>query len=182
MLTKILLIAGLLALVACSPAVIPSSAPTPSSMPPTTTALPPTETPVPPAATPVAEYERISPTAIRIKDTVITAEAVISPVRFELTFNSSVPTASAGTVDSSVKDVTFEFPDGPVLELEPNYGGGGGGGGDPQGNQVGEAMQGYLVKGPLQSGQLIHLIAYAVLDPSTGVTEPVPFEFYLLVQ
>jgi len=47
---------------------------------------------------------------------------------------------------------------------------------------MGTAMQGFKVEPPLTSGQLIHIIAYATFNPSTGVTEPVPFEFYLLVR
>lgn len=182
MITKILFITGLLALVACSSAVIPIGTPTPSSIPPTTTALPATETPVSPTATPVPEYERISPTAIRIKDAVITADAVLSPDKFELTFHSSVPGGSPEKTDPAVMEIKFEFPDGPELVLEHSYGGGGGGGGDPLGYDTGTAMQGYMVKSSLTSGQLIHIIAYAIINPSTGVTEPVPFEFYLLVR
>jgi len=80
----------------------------------------------------VPQYERLSPTAIQIKDAVITAEAVISPGNFELTFHTSVPGASPDKIDPAVMDIKFEFPDGPRLVLEPSHGGGGGGGGDPQ--------------------------------------------------
>jgi hypothetical protein len=178
---KSLFLASLFLLAACSPAVIATTTSSLTPGLPTAILLPPTATPIPPAETPVPEYERLSPTAIRVNGVVITADAVLSPEKFELTYNFSIPAALSGKVVSGASETTFMFPDGPEIVLVPNYGGGGGGGGE-QGFETGSAMQGYLVKTPLQSGQLIHLIAYATLDPSTGVTEPVPFEFYLLVQ
>jgi hypothetical protein len=183
---KSLFLSSLFILAACAPVATPTVAPsvmsTSTPISPTATSIPPAETPIPPTATVIPEFERLSPTAIRIKDAVISADATLTPEKFELIFNNSIPNASAGKVDPSVKHTTFEFPDGPVLVLTPNYGGGGGGGGDTQGNETGAAIQGYLVKSHLQSGQLFHLIVYATFDPSTGLTEPVPFEFYLLMQ
>jgi hypothetical protein len=179
----------LFVLAACAPAATPTVIvststtlpPTASPLPPTETLIPPTETAIPPTGTPVPEYERLSPTAIRVNGVVITADAVLSPEKFELTYNWSIPAALSGKVVSGASATTFKFPDGPEIVLQPNYGGGGGGGGE-NGYETGTAMQGYLVKTALESGQLVHLIAYATLDPSTGVTEPVPFEFYILVQ
>jgi len=186
--TKSFLLASLFLLAACSPAVMPTVEststtipPSPTLQPPTATPIPPTETLIPATATPMFEYERLSPTAIRVDGVVITADAVLSLEKFELTYNWSIPAALSGKVVSGASETTFKFPDGPEITLQPNYGGGGGGGG-AQGYETGSAMQGYLVKTALESGQLVHLIAYATLDPSTGVTKPVPFEFYLLVQ
>ena len=171
----------LFVLAACAPAATPTVESTSTTVLPTATLQAPTNTPIPPTVTPVPEYERLSPTAIRVKGVVITADAVLSPEKFELTYNWSIPAAVSGKVVSGASETTFKFPEGPEIVLLPNYGGGGGGGGD-QGYETGSAMQGYLVKTALESGQLVHLIAYATLDPSTGVTKPVPFEFYLLVR
>jgi hypothetical protein len=186
--SKSFLLVNLFLLAACIPAMTQTVESASTTVPPTATLLspaktpiPPTETSIPPTATPVPEYERLSPTAIRVNGVVITADAVLSPEKFELTYNWSIPVALSGKVISGASETTFKFPEGPEIVLQPNYGGGGGGGGD-QGYETGSAMQGYLVKTTLESGQLVHLIAYATLDPSTGVTEPVPFEFYLLVQ
>ena len=180
--SSLILLASLIILAACSPAAQSTLVPSSTPVPPTMTSLPPTETVIPPTATPESQYERLSPTAIRIKDAVVTADAVISPEKFELTFHMSIPGSSPEKIDPAVTDIKFRFPEGPDLVLEPSHGGGGGGGGDPQGYDTGSAMQGYTVNPPLVSGQLIHLIAYATFNPSTGVTEPVPFEFYLLVR
>jgi len=149
--------------------------------------------------TPTTElpYEVLSPTQIRIDNTVFEVVANITPsiLRFDVVgrfppdspcvpAEFPVTTTPECYLPPIVNDVQFSFPSPEsFIELEPYGGGGGGGGGgdQDQGFYVGTGLA-YHVINPISVGQRVQFNVIVTFNEFFGINQPVPFELDLMVE
>lgn len=142
-----------------------------------------------PTERPTAQYEILSPLAIKKDNIVIEVTSyTISGATFRFGIRitglspSQIPETSPEYPFSPISKIEFLYGDqGTPLELEALGGGGGGGPNDDGTMTINQAFA-YKLAAPFPVGQKQHIIAIVTLHEIFGITEPVRFDLEIVPQ